>query len=137
MGDVYFSGYLGRMVIDGFPDDVFTLTDWNYVYDKGLVEITNSLSFGTNQFIGNLRSGTISANGYVTERLMETVFNDDPNDPALRPGLEAVFNLYFEYGNTDVGFTEIPTVIDELDFSMTVDGTGTFSVKARISEPRI
>jgi len=137
MPDVYFSGFLGRMVIATFPDDIFTCTNWSYVKDKGLVDITNSLSFGKNQYIPNLQGGTIKADGYVTERLMEEIFNDDPNNPALAAGTEVKFDLYFEFGDVNIGFTDIDAIIDELDFSMTNDGTATFTVSARISEPKI
>lgn len=137
MPDIYFSGYLGRMVVQGFPENIFTVTNWSFVKDKGLVDVTNSLSFGKNQFIGNLRGGTIRADGYVTERLMEEVFNDDPLDPSLESGQEVKFDLYFEFGDVNVGFTDIDAIIDELDFSMTIDGTGAFTVTARISEPKI
>ena len=137
MPDVYFSGYLGRMVIATFPDDIFTCKNWSYVRDQGLVDITNSLSFGKSQYIPNLQGGTITADGYVTERLMEEVFNDDPLNPLLDAGLEVKFDLYFEFSDLDIGFKDIDAIIDELDFAMSNDGTGTFTVTARISEPKI
>lgn len=133
----YFQGYKGRMVIDGYAPDVFKVNRWQYVSDKSLVDITNSLSFGKDQFIKNLTSGTITAEGYMTETLVTQVF--DPNGASpLEQGQEVVFDLYFDYiANTKIGFENIDAIIDEFDFAVDNAGTGTFRIRALLNEPKI
>ena len=128
----YFSGKSGRLVIDGFADDVFKISTWSYVSDKSLVEISNSLSFGKEQYIANLTSGNITAEGFMTNTLLDTVFDGT----SLVQGQEVLFNLYFDYANT-LGFTNIEAILDEFDFSMDNDGTGKFKITALLSEPKI
>lgn len=128
----YFSGNKGRAVIVGIAADALKIFRWTYVSDKSLVDITNSLSFGKDQFIANLHSGEINAEGYMTDNALDNVFLND----SIVQGQEIQFDLYFDYADTS-GFTNIDCIIDEFDFSMENSGNGKFKIKALISEPKI
>lgn len=127
----YYAGKKGRMVVQGLSDDLLRMESWTYQEDRSNVEITNSLSFGKDQFIQNLQSGRIRGSGFVTNTLVTTIQGND-----LMTGQEVKFDLYFDKAG-NVGFKDIDAIIDEFEFEVSVDGTSKWRVTASVSEPRI
>ena len=128
----YFTGKSGSFIVDGFPDRTFAMFNWSYVKDKGLVDISNTNAFGTEQYIGNLNAGTVSAEGFMTDILLNDVINNNE----IQAGDEIILNLYID-ANTSLGFTEIYAIVDDFTFDMPLDGAATFVLKALISEPKL
>jgi hypothetical protein len=128
----YFAGRSGYFTIDDFPERQFAMFNWSYVKDKGLVDISNTNAFGTEQYIGNLHAGSVTAEGYITDTLVDII--NDVN--GLQIGNEIVLNLYVD-ANTALGFTGINAVLDDITFDMPLDGAATFVLKAIISEPKL
>lgn len=127
----YYAGKKGRMVVQGLSDDLLRMESWSYQQDRSNVDITNSLSFGKDQFIPNLQSGRIRGSGFVTNTLVTTISSND-----LRTGQEVKFDLYFDKDG-NVGFKDIDAIIDDFEFEVTVDGASRWRVTASVSEPRI
>ena len=136
---IYFAGKFGRVRIAGYSDRLFACQNWTYEYDNSLIDITNfrSKTLGLNspkeQFIANLYKGTITATGILTDVLLSII-----NGNQLQSGQEALMDLYLYYGApNNIGFTQIPVIIDNFDFNVDVSGTGNFSMTARINQPKI
>lgn len=133
----YFSGKYGRLRMTGFADTLFTLTDWEYEIDKSLIDITNFQSRksgnAAEQRIGNLYQGTITGTGVMTDTLKNVITNNQ-----LRSGQEVVMDLFFYYGPpANIGFVGIDAIIDNLSFSVSVQGTATVTITAKLNIPKL
>lgn len=138
---IYFAGKYGRVRLAGYSDRLFTCQSWTYEYDNSLIDITSFRSKNTNltgsvpkeQYIGNLYRGTITANGILTD-----VFQSTINFNQLLSGQEGSMDLFLYYGApANIGFTNLPIIIDNFDFSVDVAGTGTFAMTARLNQPKV
>lgn len=135
MAAKYFAGKTGYATIEGFPAGRLKISSWNYVDDNNLVEITNTRSYGKQQFIGNLQGGTITCDGYMTDDLLNNL--KPGNNQLLFGGKEVVFDLYLDYDAfPKLGFTDIDAIIDDLTYGFDVNGVATFQIKANINEPK-
>ena len=133
MGVAYFCGKSGGFVLDDYEDTFFKIQKWTYIKDKGLVDISNTNALGTDQYIGNLNSGSIKASGFMTDEQLK-IFNDNE----IEAGQEVTFNLYFDIlADTPLGFENIQAVIDDITFGMDYTTNGTFLITALISEPKL
>lgn len=129
----YFAGKNGFVNIVGFPNGLFKITDWTYIRDKGLIDITNTKSNGTTQYIGNLNAGSITASGYMTDALLEEAL-DEFSD--FQGGVEVKFDLYLDFDSTPkLGFTDIDAILDDIEFSDSIDGVAEFEIRALVNQP--
>lgn len=130
MAQTFFAGKSGNVKVDGYQN-VLRVKNWNYVSDKTLLDITNSLSYGTDQFIPTLNSGNITLNGYITKQWF-----DDNIDAFLKQGTEVKVDLYFDNANT-IGFKDIDAIVDEFDFNLDLEGVGIYKMTLLRNEPKI
>lgn len=129
----YFAGKNGFVNIVGFPNGTFKINKWTYLTDKSLLEISNTKSQGTTQFIGNFNAGSISASGYMTDELLAEA-TDEFSD--FHGGVEVKFDLYLDFDSIPkLGFTDIDAILDDIQFSDTIDGVATFEIKALVNQP--
>lgn len=130
MAQTFFAGKSGNVKVDGYQN-VLRVKSWNYVSDKTLLDITNSLSYGTDQFIATLTSGNITLNGFITKQWF-----DDNINVFLEQGTEVKVDLYFDNANT-IGFKDIDAIIDEFDFNLDLEGVGIYKMTLLRNEPKI
>jgi|688.fasta_scaffold1447693_2 hypothetical protein len=130
MAQTFFAGKSGNVKVDGYQN-VLRVKSWNYVSGKTLLDITNSLSYGTDQFISTLNSGNITLNGFITKQWF-----DDNIIAFLEQGTEVKVDLYFDNANT-IGFEDIDAVIDEFDFNLDLEGVGIYKMTLLRNEPKI
>ena len=130
MAAIYFAGYLGGFQIQDLPEKLFKVHKWTYVQDKGLVNISNTNALGTEQYIGNLKSGSVKAIGYMTDDLLDVINNNE-----LEIGSEIYFDLYLD-NEDSLGFTNIACVLDDITYTMDIQQVATFTITALISEPK-
>lgn len=137
---IYFSGYQGYFTITGF-EEKFTINAWTYTEDRSNVDITNfrakdGSNIGGEQYIANIYTGVITADGFLTEELYEIFNNAD-----VQGGLECKISLYFNYDEdiplNNLGFEDLECIIDNIVFNMDIQSTATFTLTANLSVPVI
>lgn len=131
MATQYFAGKGGAVKVDGF-DAPLKVSEWNYVSDKSLLEITNSLSFAVSQYIPTIVTGSITLQGFVTDAMFNSIITPEN----LVQGQEVKVDLYFKKDG-DIGFTNIDAIIDEFDYTLPIDGVGTYKMTLLRNEPKI
>lgn len=132
MAAKYFSGKTGNFVIQAFDQNIFRMSSWNYVKDKGLVDISNTNAFGVEQYIGNLNSGSIQAEGLITDELLDLIINNN----ALQVGDEILVDLWVDEAAL-LGFQNLNAIVDDFTFDLGIDTAATYVLKALISEPKL
>ena len=130
MAQTFFAGKSGNVKVAGYQNQL-RVKSWSYVSDKTLLDITNSLSYGTDQFIATLTSGNIVLNGFITKQWF-----DDNIAVFLEQGTEVKVDLFFDNAN-NIGFKDIDAIVDEFDYSLDLEGVGTYKMTLLRNEPKI
>lgn len=126
----YYAGKNGSLQIDGVLANSYPVYNWTFSKQKTPVDISNTNAFGTEQYIGNLIAGVITAEGYVDDLYMDEI-------DAIEQGKYVKFELYFDFtvGNK-VGFygnNAIDAIIDDITYGMDINGAATFTIRALLS----
>lgn len=133
MPQAYYQGHKGRFVLTDESNDIFTFSSWTYRDENRIVDISNTLANGKEQFIENLVGGTITGDGFLTQYLYDRVASK-----LLKPGQEIKVNLYLDWFVTPkIGFTDIDAVIQDFETNLDINGTATFTLTAVVSEPKL
>lgn len=133
MPQAYYQGHKGRFVLTDYANDIFTFSSWTYRDENRIVDISNTLANGKEQYIENLVGGTITGDGFLTQYLYEEVAAK-----LLKPGQEIKVNLYLDWTVTPkLGFTDVDAVIQDFETNMDINGTATFTLTAVVSEPKL
>lgn len=140
----YFSGKNGRLTIpdkamagqvvdSGLTNDELKLTSWEFTKVTTPVDISNTRSYGKEQYIGNLSGGTITAEGYMTDTFLESLIQVN-----IEPGNYVKFDLYFDFNSAPkkgfFGINGVWAIIENFVFSDDYADTGAFSISAIVSD---
>jgi len=137
---IYFSGNQGYFTIADF-EEKFPISAWTYQEDRSNVDITSFRSkddskIGGEQYIANIYTGVITADGFMTEELYDIFNNAD-----IQGGLECKISLYFNYDEefplSNLGFEDLECIIDNVVWNMDVQSTSTFTLTANRAVPLI
>jgi hypothetical protein len=127
----YFAGKSATIKIDGYQNSLHARS-WNYVSDKSLLDITNSLSFGKEQYIATLKAGTIVMEGYITDTLLNDIINND----IIVQGQEVIVDLFVN-ADSSLGFSNVDAIVDEFIFNTDINDASTYTMKLLLNEPKI
>jgi hypothetical protein len=126
----YFKGRNANIRVSATMNDLKAFR-WSYAKDKSLIEITNSLSFGVDQFIASLDSGSVTVEGYMTDTFLSLI-----NAGNLEQGEEVEVDLWFNESGT-LGFEDVPMIIEAYTFDVDINEASTYTLTLLRSEPKI